>query len=301
MIAGLGVFLVALLLFELRERRPEPTFEGKSLGFWLHLYDSTLRQGVTVTDPIKHDEAAKAVRAIGSNAVPFLIEMIRFQGKGADRRNSEGVCGFLALGPVGAGGALPLAEVLASSNSSASQWAAGRALCAIGLPASNAVPNLMQATHSTNSLARLISLFVLNNFRIDPEKVIPLLVQSFQDREFDVQLEAISGAGKWGAEAARTVPDLVLVTKNTNPRLRRVACGALGNIANVPQVAIPALLDALHDPVPFVRAEAAWALGRFEAKARIAVPALKELLHDEDREVRFSAEKALTAIDRASE
>jgi len=295
-IAGLGVFLLALLVFELRERRPEPAFEGKNLGLWLHLYDSTLRQGVIVADPVKHDEAAKALRAIGSNAIPFLLEMIRFQGKGADQQNSEGTCGFVALGSVGARGALSLAEILEASNSPSSRWAAGRALSAIGPSASNAVPTLLRTALSSNALTRLISIYALNNIRTNPEKVIPLLVQSFHDREFDVQQEAVSGAGKWGAEAERAVPDLVSVTKDINPRLRRVACGALGNIKSIAQATIPALIEALRDPVPFVRAEAAWALGRFGAKARIATPTLEELLHDNDKNVRLSAETALAKI-----
>jgi epoxyqueuosine reductase len=43
-------------------------------------------------------------------------------------------------------------------------------------------------------------------------------------------------------------------------RLRRNACVALGNIGD--PSAVPALLNALHDPSTVVRAHAAWALGR---------------------------------------
>lgn len=297
--AGAAILLVALLLIGLHDRHTEPAFEGKELSFWLRLYDSTLRQGAIVTDPVNRAEAERALRAIGSNAIPRLIEMIRFQGKGSAQQNSEGASGFIALQSAGAVAAQSLAGIIEANSSPSSLWAAGRALSAIGPAASNAVPALLQTAVSTNALRRLISIHALNNIRTDAEKVVPLLVRSFHDNDYAVQQEAVSGVGKWGNEAKQAVPALVLLTKDRNPRLRRVACGALGNIECDPQATIPALQAALQDPVPYVRAEAAWALGRFGAKAQVATSALKELLNDDDKDVRCYAEQALSNIGKS--
>ena len=72
--------------------------------------------------------------------------------------------------------------------------------------------------------------------------------------------------------------------------LRETAADALARIG---PPAVPALVDALHDPDADTRAQAARALARMGRVARDALPALVEALNDPDPRVRHHAARAL--------
>src|SRR5208283_5521171 len=69
-IAALFVALLAVLAWtSLRRPASEPVFEGKSLREWLvQLKDSDSQ--------VERDKAAVAVRHIGTNAIPTLLQML---------------------------------------------------------------------------------------------------------------------------------------------------------------------------------------------------------------------------------
>src|SRR5262245_48150901 len=70
--------LAALLLFRARE----PTYEGRPLSYWTDLYFQSARMAA----PEQRKLADEAVRRIGTNSIPYLIE--RFEGKGRTRWNA---------------------------------------------------------------------------------------------------------------------------------------------------------------------------------------------------------------------
>jgi epoxyqueuosine reductase len=69
------------------------------------------------------------------------------------------------------------------------------------------------------------------------------------------------------------------ITRAKRRGLLRNVCVALGNIGD--PVAVPALIEALHDAEPLVRGHAAWALGRIAGhEAALALEAA--LAHEAD-------------------
>ena len=69
--------------------------------------------------------------------------------------------------------------------------------------------------------------------------------------------------------------DWVAALKSSDPLERRLAAHALGEIGRTAREAIPALTEALRDPVSFVRMWAAAALARVEPENLDAIPALR--------------------------
>jgi hypothetical protein len=54
-------------------RQPQPEYRGRSLSQWLTRY------GRSGDDELRRREAADAVRQIGTNAIPYLVENIRYE------------------------------------------------------------------------------------------------------------------------------------------------------------------------------------------------------------------------------
>ena len=73
-ILSLICFGVALLcLVVVRGSFAEPRYQGYSLTHWLLVYRLN-----EITNPVAHQAAAEAVRQIGTNALPFLVEWARY-------------------------------------------------------------------------------------------------------------------------------------------------------------------------------------------------------------------------------
>ena len=68
--------------------------------------------------------------------------------------------------------------------------------------------------------------------------------------------------------------DWVAALKSSDPLERRLAAHALAEIGRAAREAVPALTEALHDPVSFIRVWAAAALARVEPEHPDAIPAL---------------------------
>src|SRR6266567_1689354 len=65
-----GIIIVAILLAAICATPRDPCFNGRSLDSWL---DDLARPGVSYST---HAEAADAVKKMGTNAIPKLLEML---------------------------------------------------------------------------------------------------------------------------------------------------------------------------------------------------------------------------------
>jgi HEAT repeat protein len=83
--------------------------------------------------------------------------------------------------------------------------------------------------------------------------------------------------------------DWVAALKSSDSLDRRLAAHALAEIGAAAREAIPALIEALLDPVSFVRVWAAAALARVRPENAEAIPALAAGMHDEISFVRSLA------------
>ncbi len=173
----IGTFAIVMLgtLAWLLLKPAEPTYEGEPLIAWLQRYEDL--NDDTVTDQIWHREADEAVRKIGTNAIPLLLELLeardsKFKLKvmaavrrqsifkihltTAEVRHQMALGGFEALGP-GAGPAVPaLGKMLADG-----QLNAAEALDMIG---PESIGTLTNALTNANPKVRIAVVMALNRY-----------------------------------------------------------------------------------------------------------------------------------------
>lgn len=141
---------------------------------------------------------------------------------------------------------------------------AGLALSFMGSPA---VPTLRDALHADEPAVRREALRALGKLRerasIDPQIVVPLLLDSLKDVDAPV---------------------------------RQVAVTYLGIVRDRPQEEVAGLITALQDPQAEVRQAAAEALSSYGLDAEAAIPALNKATKDPDEDVQREAARALVHI-----
>jgi hypothetical protein len=249
----------------------EPVWQGKKLSQWLIECKSDDPHDLT-------ESAQKAIRAMGTNALPYLLTMVgntdssaklhlrAWAGKGSIFRpiirqwtpthyvsRISASAGFEALGKEAAPAASELIKLL---NDEQTSYPAALALSAIGQPA------------------------------------VPLLVQTLTNRSAWTRMGVVQALNfMHGAEEA--IPDLLRCLDDPEPGVREEAAIALGDMRKQPDRVVPKLMERLADTNSSVRADAAIGLGLFESQARMAVPKLMELQNDSNAEVRQQATIAL--------
>ena len=76
--AAIGVFvlvvLAGMILLRINQLPPDPVYHGKKLSGWLQTYASTSPNGVGSPEWLQTDGA---VRHIGTNAIPYLLQLLR--------------------------------------------------------------------------------------------------------------------------------------------------------------------------------------------------------------------------------
>src|SRR5437763_9207500 len=95
------------------------------------------------------------------------------------------------------------------------------------------------------------------------------------------------------ADKKEDVARLMKELKSKDAKTRISAADDLGHIGQVKksytEPAVPALIEALHDPDALVRKAAATALGKVDPDVKVAVPALTDVLKDKVPAVRQAA------------
>jgi HEAT repeat protein len=115
-------------------------------------------------------------------------------------------------------------------------------------------------------------------------------LQALVDATPGVRLEAVAVLG-WLKDARALAPLAAVATADGDTEVRRAAVGSLGFAPVTHDVAIAALLHALHDAVWQVREEAATTLGKL--RAQVAREPLVAALDDDYWQVRLRAVRAL--------
>lgn len=121
----------------------------------------------------------------------------------------------------------------------------------------------------------------------------------------EVRREALRGIGKLQKRAPldpqSVVPLLVNAIADLDAGVRAVAATYLGIVKAAPDVAIPALMQALEDTDVPVRLAAATALEEFGDAALPALPALKKASGDKDEDVAREAGRAVVTLSAKNE
>jgi HEAT repeat protein len=267
-----GAVAVALLLM-LLPRSQEPVYQGKPLHVWLKGFDAN--QGSP-----EYIAAQSAIRQIGTNALPFLIDYLHRKDLPFPRQ-------WIIL--------KAKLHLLHGEVDYAVFWhrRAAQACGALGPEAVVAFPAMTEAMNDPgaasdvgNGLSRMMpdSVPVLTNILATGKatarcRAADNLITAFSHPEVEAM--------------ARTA--LINALRDSDPGVRMAAAAAFQFWNTRLDLVVPALTRALSDPDPSVRGNAATSLGNFGSAARVAVPELMRLLRDTNSYV------SGTVSDRAAE
>ncbi|HYT68882.1 MAG TPA: HEAT repeat domain-containing protein [Vicinamibacterales bacterium] len=131
---------------------------------------------------------------------------------------------------------------------------------------SAAVEPLREAIHSDEPVVRRESVRAIGKLRerasIDPQIVIPILLQSLDDEDASVRNVAVTYLGIVRDSPEKEVEGLIKALGDQNSEVRQGAAVALAEYGTLAEPAIPALKKAANDPDEEVKREAGRTLVR---------------------------------------
>ena len=232
----------------------EPVYQERPLSQWLILYDKA-NEGSP-----EEAQASAAVRAVGSNAVPYLLKWM-------------------------------------ADNESALQLPAADAFKILKTNAAGAVPELASMLTGTNQLTATLAGSALGHIGAP---ALPVLLTGLTHRRFRVGVDAGQALVELGTNARPAIPILLRDLEHPNHFYRERAANILGQLHLEPATVVPALTSALDDESGAARFLAISGLANFGTNAQSAVPALARFLTNVDSGVRRTTTNALRQISRAS-
>src|ERR1700722_18165926 len=227
--AGLAVLMAATLLAGLGWQllRPqEPSYQGKQLSAWL--YEVWYLDGGV--DP----EAEKAVRQIGTNAIPYLLKLATIRDSALKTKVSA---------------VLPEKWLVSYVTKSAhNHFSAAFGFEALGPAAKTAVPALINLLDYKDEDIRKTAAHSLGSIGSAAQDAIPKLIEHLNDPSKDVQVCSVDALANIPRKSVQEVPDLLRVL-NSPPKELYIAIGVierLGEFQSQAKVAVPAILPYLH-------------------------------------------------------
>jgi len=284
----------------------DPIYRGQRLSIWLSETWS--------------DETDEAVRHLGNNAIPRLLNLlrasdsklklklmrlsqrqhlIRFHFITASERHTEALLAFRALGSSASNAVPDLIGMYSPTNSLESQTAILASLGFIGPSAKSAIPLLLRVTASSaNNLVLKTAFVTLSSIASEPEIVIPAMTKLLHDPRVDVRFCAARTLGDFGPNARLATSGLLESFEDADSRVRDQALNSLRQIYAKPQWLV------ISEPIPgakpkFMPYDLIRVINGFSAmgtNAEPAVPALVKFLTDPDQGVRVSATNTLKAV-----
>jgi len=286
----IAVLALAIGLLLYASRTNEPSYQGRALSRWLSDIEKS-------NDDLEAEPAMKAVRQMGTNAIPYLLDMMRAEDSklketvitllakahihgiripDASSKQIRSILGFHALGPE-ASSAIPELKALVSNPKIAS--VAARALVEIG-PAG--VEAAVVGLADTNAIVRRETAGVLG---------FPGIVR-FTINGTPARMAVLQ------AQAEFAVPPLTRALNDSDELTRARAATSLGLLGQKPEIVVPALIRNLQETKGWrVPASAAKGLGRFGTNAVSALPALKAIAEHSDSRVREAVATAIQSIE----
>jgi len=228
------------LLAEKPSLGKEPVYQGKPLSLWV------IKAGQIERFNGAPEDAVAAIRAIGSKAVPFLLEWMPHPGA------EEPVEGY-------------------------PDWdAVDIAWWALGSEGKSAIPALARIIGAPRRGMNDYSVWTESAKAISylgPQAIVPMLTVATNMAGQHELWELLHDFGNLGTNGAPAVPALIHWAQDPDSWVRDGAVSALGEIGERPDLALPVLTNALHDSDWMVRRDAATALGSFaNASAAIVAP-----------------------------
>ena len=288
-----GVALLSVLSFWFLNQNTEPTYDGRPLSEWIGDYSDPLvgtSPRAKAAEAILKAKAAEAIRAIGTNGLPCLLNWISYEpgpwrdpiGSLAERlpdsitggsplyrltfpagvrRAAHAATAFRVLGPMAAPAIPELARLLAITNSTSSSQ---RALCALFCLGPAAVPAIANILSSPRYAGDRWAMDCIENMGTNARAITPIIVSNLTHTN-----DLIAEMTAWSFimvgptnhfDADLLVPALIQCLQDPRPNVRKLAVFPLRTLGAAAAPAWPALTNALQDPDPQVRTNAAKAI-----------------------------------------
>jgi RNA polymerase sigma factor (sigma-70 family) len=198
----------------------EPVFEGKPLTAWLE-------ELWKMTGPRSHESSrsgpgARAVLALGTNAVPYLVHMLtanrpRLSDQPLLSAENEAV--------------FPASYTSATDN----VIRAATACELLGPKAGAAIPALIPLLEDPDGALRAQVVAALCFIQQEADRIVPLLAERLADTEPRVYHNAINGLAMFGAKARPALPALRMMAESQYPDISASASSAMRKIENAPE------------------------------------------------------------------
>jgi hypothetical protein len=240
----LGLLVGALLLAMLGLfSRREPTYQGRSLSGWAEQYGSNHWSG---NNRAAEKEAEFAIRQIGSNAIPFLLQLMQ-------RRDSTAKTRLKAALPQKWYDTLGLRDRAGDV-----RRIGAHGLAALGTNAPTAVAPLIDlAKNHPDEDGRYIAVFALGTLGSAAEPAIPFLVECLTNRTSIIRDDAVLGLGYIHRRPEISVPALIqhLKSASTLPGNAEVVntISSLAEFGDKAKAAVPLLLSLLNSQDSMIR------------------------------------------------
>jgi HEAT repeat protein len=314
MIAAVLAILLLIAFFAALVGPRVPVYQGKNLYAWAEELQNA-RQNYSDPDGWKKIEAATtAIRAIGTNALPYVmadirarvtikdrvnnwlaprVHFLKLQPKKVEDRWIRAIRALEALGPI----AKPcLPELIALTHKRVGYTE--DALMAIGPDALPAFTNLLANSKfpQTGNLIGALANSVYAN-RIKPEEAavtLPYLVQVFHSSDTHGGWYAAQAFGAIHHDPELCVPLLVDgLTNNSNPSFRAACAHSLGAFGAAAAPYAARLADMFDRTDLQTRIAICQTMANFNSTAEIAVPVLVRGLADTNETIRIISASGL--------
>jgi hypothetical protein len=305
-IAGL-IFIVARLTSP-----HEPIYEGKTLSEWIAPFCRQTAKGLDAPEGPEHLEelepTRRAVRQMGTNALPFLIARLNHRESGLHREARQ----FLEKQPCGS---------LRLTDPDVLKIRAIRALANLGPAAEPAIPSLtIQLTdailsqHAVYALSGMgaggMRAFVEQytnvsagvRFQIATRIIDPGYRWEGPVTFMSISRNFVSSRNEANQIQTNEIPAEILIegfsmiAKERWSPYQMPAIERLGLYGLLASNAVPVLLQIVHNSYSLVRQVAIRALGQINSEPEVVVPELNNLLNDPDPGTQTAAASALRAF-----
>jgi HEAT repeat protein len=279
--AAVALALVTFLTLAFWPGEKEPEYQGKKLSEWLEM-------------ELEHpQESAAAIRAIGTNAIPFLTHLsaydippwkqrvLAFYEKHADRFSNSS------------------ANRLAADNTGNLNNLAFRGFVVLGASASNAVPFLAHVIETSTNDARVA--WAAGSLAFLGPTAVPPLVRAAGNpvlgdgRRMSV-IMALWNTAYLGTNALPCIEVLAKCAGDRNHLIRNMAAASLSTFAATEPAPVTGVSWTNLPPLPELRGAALRAVLEFESTMpHLVQDLLTSGTHDPDAKVREEAQKLLQA------
>jgi len=273
-------------LIGLLSREREPRYQGRTLSQWWVIWSDSVDG--PQESPARAEEAAQAIRHIGTNAIPLLLKQVRRIESPVGNALFDLAWKFLPR---------PIFEsrIVSSVFSGGHDFDPSATFYILGSQAAPAVPGLTSLMYSPKNSG--LAHYAAYCLAAIGKEGLPSLVAALDKPQLPCCREAAFLLGvkgppfTFGTNIALAVPALAKRAGDKDPDLAAAAIRALGHIRLEPQIAVPALTNSLRSKDPRVRQTAIRSLARFgEATSLLTA------LSDSDESVRRTATNCLGLI-----